>query len=175
MNASPLELRALRLADERSFMDAVDEFRQDDPWDFALGFDESMSFSEYVLKNDQWARGEALPVGFVPASFLVGVVDSIIVGRLSLRHELNEFLSKIGGHIGYGVRPSHRRRGYATAMLTQSLPLAAKVGIKRALLTCDVENTGSRLVIERCGGVLESVTSDPSLEIQKRRYWISTG
>lgn len=89
-----------------------------------------------------------------------------------MRHELNDFLSKVGGHIGYGVRPSQRERGYATAMLRQVIPIVAKAGIKRALITCDVGNIASMKVIERCGGVFECVTDDPSLEIQVRRYWI---
>lgn len=154
-------------------MEAIEEFRRDDdPWDFALGYDESMTFPEYVWKNVKWSRGEELPSGFVPASFFVGVVDGVVVGRLSLRHELNDFLMRVGGHIGYGVRPSCRRRGYATSMLQQAIPLAAKVGLSRALITCDVGNIGSMTVIERCGGKLESITADPSLPIQRRRYWL---
>jgi predicted acetyltransferase len=174
MTAPSLELRALRLDDERSFTDAVDEFRREDPWEFALGYDASMSFTEYLRRNEQWSRGVNLPPGHVRASFYVGVVDGIVVGRLSLRHELNDFLAKIGGHIGYGVRPSQRRRGYATAMLRQALPIAAGDGITRVLLTCDVDNTASIKVIEQSGGQLECVTNDPSLQIQKRRYWITT-
>ncbi len=155
-------------------MEVVHEFRREDPWEFALAYNDSMNFPEYVRKNELWSRGEELPPRFVPASFYVGVVDGVIVGRLSLRHELNDFLSRVGGHIGYGVRPSQRRRGYATAMLRQSIPLAASVGIKRALLTCDVGNVASMTVIERCGGVFEGVTDDPALAVQKRRYWIQT-
>lgn len=174
MTVSGLQLRMLQADDQASFLDAVQEFRAVESFDFALGFEKALSFADYVRKNEQWSRGEDLPDGFVPASFYVGVVDGVIVGRLSLRHELNDFLFRVGGHIGYGVRPSQRRLGYATAMLRQSLPFAAAKGIKNALLTCDVENVGSAAVIERCGGVLEGVTSDPSLEVQKRRYWIRT-
>ena len=170
-----LELRPLRPTDKDSFMEAVAEFRAEDPpWDFALGYDHANGFLDYVRKNEQWSRGEALPAGHVPATFYVGVVHGVVVGRLSLRHKLNDFLAKVGGHIGYGVRPSERRRGYATAMLRLALPHAAAVGIKRALLTCDVGNVGSARVIERCGGILESVTNDPTLAVQKRRYWIPT-
>ncbi|MEQ1824066.1 MAG: GNAT family N-acetyltransferase [Fimbriimonadaceae bacterium] len=174
MNTPFLELRPLKAEDERSFMEAVHEFQRDDPWDFALGYDDSMSFIDYVRKNEEWSRGENLPSCFVPASFYVGVVDDVVVGRLSLRHELNDFLFKVDGHIGYGVRPSQRERGYATAMLRQVIPIAAKAGIKRALITCDVGNIASMKVIERCGGVFECVPDDPSLDVQKRRYWIPT-
>ncbi len=172
---APLVLRTLRPEDELSFREALREFRLEEPaWDFALGFEEALGFAEYLRRLDAVSRGEKVPAGFVPATFYVGVVDDVVVGRLSLRHELNEFLARIGGHIGYGVRPSQRARGYATEMLRQAIPLSAARGITHALITCDVDNVASRKVIERCGGVLESITCDPSVQIQKRRYWLRT-
>jgi predicted acetyltransferase len=65
-----------------------------------------------------------MPADRVPATFLVADVDGAIVGRVSIRHELNDHLTHFGGHIGYGVRPAHRRRGYATEILRQSLVIA---------------------------------------------------
>ncbi len=175
MNPVPLVLRTLGADDEASFMEALSEFRLEQPaWDFALGFDDAQGFFEYRRRLDAISRGEDIPAGFVSASFYVGVVDGVVVGRVSLRHELNDFLARIGGHIGYGVRPSLRRRGYATEMLRQALPLCAARGIAHALITCDVDNAASSKVIERCGGVLEGITADPSQAIQKRRYWLKT-
>jgi predicted acetyltransferase len=175
MKTGVLVLRTLAPADEPSFREAMDEFRgEHPPWDFALGWEEGMSFPAYLELLDRIAGGRDLPAGFVPASFYVGIVDGAVVGRLSLRHRLNESLSRVGGHIGYGVRPSRRGRGFATEMLRQALPLAAALGVDRALLTCDVDNAASAAVIERCGGEFEGVTSDPALAIQKRRYWLRT-
>jgi predicted acetyltransferase len=92
-------------------------------------------------------------------------------GRVSIRHELNEFLTNFGGHIGYGVRPAYRRRGYASEILTQALIIARAEGIDRVLITCDQQNTASAKIIEAHGGVLEDVRPDPAGP-PKRRYWI---
>ena len=175
MNSRDLELRSLMPEDECSFMEAVAEFRTELPaWDFALGCTEGETFLQYISKQEAWSRGEDLPPGFVPSGFYVGIVSGRVVGRVSIRYELNEFLAKVGGHIGYGVRASERRRGYATRMLQQALPICRSRGIGRALVTCDVDNVGSRCVIERCGGIFDSITDDPTFEVQRRRYWIAT-
>jgi predicted acetyltransferase len=92
---------------------------------------------------------------------------------VSIRHELNEFLLRVGGHIGYVVVPEFRRQGYATAILRRSLQIAHEtLGIGRVLVTCDDDNVGSIRTIEKNGGVLENVISGPDLAKSQRRYWI---
>ena len=173
MNASQLKLRALCQEDEVSFKKAIAAFENETPpFEFAFDFDASIPFEAYVKKLEGWALGQNLPDKFVPSTFLVGVVDGQIVGRVSLRHCLNDFLARIGGHIGYGVIPRYRRKGYATEMLKQTLPICASRGIAKVLITCDIGNWGSKKVIENCGGVFENLTDDPQLDVQKRRYWI---
>lgn len=102
----------------------------------------------------------------------MAVVTGKIVGRVSLRHELNDFLLREGGHIGYGVVPSERRKGYAKEILRQTLELASRLGIKRVLLTCDDNNEGSSRTIEAHAGKLENKILEPGMSVAKRRYWI---
>ncbi|MCV2392897.1 GNAT family N-acetyltransferase [Actinotalea sp. M2MS4P-6] len=128
----------------------------------------------YVARVLPMSRGVGLPPGYVPWTDLYGVVEGVLVGRVSVRHRLTPALAREGGHIGYGVRPAHRRRGYATAFLRAGLGVAARLGIERALVTCDDTNIGSATVIERCGGVLEDVVASPG-GAPKRRYWVATG
>lgn len=106
--------------------------------------------------------------GFVPAAMLWAVQGDQWLGRVSVRHELNDFLRDRGGHIGYAVRPSARRRGIATALLRAGLEHLHGLGVESALVTCDDDNVGSYSVIERCGGVLEDVREGT------RRYWVPT-
>jgi predicted acetyltransferase len=90
------------------------------------------------------------------------------LARIAIRHRLTDRLRQAGGHIGYDVRPSARRRGYATMMLREALPIARGLGVTAALLTCDIDNVASRKVIERVGGVLHDRHED------KWRYWVPT-
>jgi predicted acetyltransferase len=93
-----------------------------------------------------------------------------VLGAISLRHELNDFLLEAGGHIGYGVRPSARRRGLASWALGAMLPEARRLGLHRVLVTCNIKNTASARTIEGQGGVLEDVR-DTQLGTLNR-YWI---
>ena len=109
-----------------------------------------------------------LPAGIVHQTVLWFVEGVEWLGRLSIRHDLTPALTEVGGHIGYYVRPSARRHGYATQMLTQSLPIAAALGIDPALVTCDTDNVASRKVIEAAGGELEDERHG------KLRFWVPT-
>jgi len=111
--------------------------------------------------------------GRVHSSYFWIVEDDGYLGAIALRHVLNAFLLEAGGHIGYGVRPSARRRGLATWALAAVLPEAKALGLAEVLVTCDDTNTGSRRVIESNGGVIEDIRDTPLG--RTRRYWISLG
>jgi predicted acetyltransferase len=167
-----LIIRELKESDEASFRACVEECRQDNPpHDFAFHFDPETDFASYVDLVHGWSRGD-LPPNSVPGTFLVAAVEEVVVGRVSIRYELNDYLFRFGGHVGYAVAPSFRRRGYATEILRQTLPKVRSVGLKRILLTCDDDNVASQRVIEVHGGVLENVVWEEGLRVPKRRYWI---
>ena len=125
---------------------------------------------------DEQERGIGLPPLHVPTTFLFAFAEGRVVGRASIRHFLNEILRRVNGHIGYVVVPEFRRRGYATEILRQALGVIRdRLGIERALVTCDDDNVGSIRTIEKNGGVLENVLYDAARPKPKRRYWIATG
>jgi predicted acetyltransferase len=169
--AGDVRLRPLRPDDEEDALAAHAELAADD-FEFLLGHDPDRSWSEHIAAFERHRRGIDLPEGLVPATFLAITLDGQLVGRVSIRHELNDFLAREGGHIGYGVRRTFRRRGVATETLRQSLVIARSVGVDDVLVTCDDVNAGSVAVIERCGGVLESVIDVADGSGRLRRYWI---
>jgi predicted acetyltransferase len=107
------------------------------------------------------------PEGLVVSDCYWVTEGDAVIGSLMLRHELNEFLLEVGGHIGYSIRPSHRRRGHASRALGLALDRAREVGLDRVLVTCDDDNVASARTIESQGGMLEDVRGI------KRRYWIA--
>ncbi len=108
----------------------------------------------------------------VPSTEFWAVADGKFVGRIAIRHELNEALKIVGGHIGYDTAPSYRRLGVASQMLALCLPIAKKFGLSKVLLTCDDTNIASIKVIEKNGGTLSGKRQLEDGKI-KRYYWIS--
>jgi predicted acetyltransferase len=170
-----LVLRLPELSEEAEFLRAHRATSPSDP-NFLHFHEEGMSFERYLDVLAAHERGENLSADQVPSTFLFAFAGDRIVGRVAIRHALNPRFERAGGHIGYVVVPEFRRRGYATEILRQALEIARrKLGLARVLATCDDDNVGSIRTIEKNGGVLEDIVSDPGGETLKRRYWIATG
>jgi predicted acetyltransferase len=136
-------------------------------------YDEGMPFSRYLEILEERERGVNLPPDHVPSTVLFAFKGDRIVGRVSIRHTLNDFLRRVGGHIGYAVVPEFRRQGHATAILRLAVQFARdQLALDRVLVTCDADNIGSIRTIEKNGGVLEDIATGPDLNQPKRRYWI---
>jgi predicted acetyltransferase len=134
-------------------------------------------FAAFVQRLQDDERGLDLKPSIVPSSaywLLRHGVDGVtVLGVSALRHTLTPALEEAGGHIGYSIRPSERRRGYGTRILALTLPYARALGLDRVLVTCDTDNTGSARVIENNGGVLASEGYSTLVETRISRYWIT--
>ena len=141
---------------------------------FPLTFDHT-DFDAFVAKLAACERGEGIPKGFVPhTTFWLVDAGGEVVAVSNLRHSLTQKLRIEGGHIGYGVRPSARRRGHATEILRRTIAEARALGIEDALVTCAKGNMGSAATIRRCGGQLHSEAFVESRGEVVSRYLIKT-
>ena len=125
---------------------------------------------DYYLENLEHKEPKD---GKVPDSvfFLLDEERNILLGAVNIRHYLNDYLLKYAGHIGDGIRPSERRKGYATEMIRLALLECKKLGIYKVLMVCDKDNVGSRKSIVSNGGVLEDEFVDEKGKVNQR-YWI---
>lgn len=171
-----ITLRYLNLEDKPEFLRAMNE-NWESNFDFLHYFDSlaENSFEKYVSLAPDFGKGLHIPKEHVPSSMLFAFnEEGNLVGRTSIRHELNDGLLKVGGHIGYGVCPSFRRMGYATMILEESLKWVKEnlPGIVKVLVTCDEGNMGSQKTIEKNGEVLENIVEVGSGP-RKMRFWIT--
>ncbi len=130
--------------------------------------------ADWIADNIQCSRRETVPKNFVPATQFVYLRDDgKIVGMIQVRHELNAYLAKYAGHIGYSVRPDERRKGYASQMLHDALPYCREIGLDRVLITCNAMNEGSRRTIAKNGGVYDGTVHETNENVDIERYWIA--
>ncbi|WEG14479.1 GNAT family N-acetyltransferase [Pullulanibacillus sp. KACC 23026] len=117
-------------------------------------------------------NGDDLPDGWVPAStYWLMDEEQQVIGAVNIRHRLTDDLRNAGGHIGYGIRPSERRKGYATQLLALSLEKAKELGIERVLVVCDETNTGSEKTIRNNGGIQDTNYTEENGNVVLR-FWI---
>lgn len=166
-------LRELELQDQEAFEVLLDS------WDGATGFNmlfgliAGLDFGAYLKILHESKEGRNLPSGHVPSTALFAFVGNEIVGKVSIRHSLNDHLEKVGGHIGYGVLPNHRSKGFASLMLQESLKYCQGLGLNKVLVTCDESNMASTKVIVNNGGILENIYDPKDGSSKKMRFWIT--
>ena len=171
-----LKLIKLTKEYEKQLCEMIDEWKLDQeihrtnrsPW--AIFKNDYHDFDYYLEHLElKEAAGDRVPDSVF---FLLDEDRDRLLGAVNIRHYLNESLLKEGGHIGDGIRPSERRKGYATEMIRLALIECKKLGIDKVLMTCDKDNIGSARSIVKNGGVLENefVNSDGDAE---QRYWIT--
>jgi predicted acetyltransferase len=171
-----LKLIKLTAAYKDQLIEMIDEWKADQlangtnrsPW--AIFKNDPRDFDRYLAELEIRTPTE----NRVPDSvfFLLDQDRDRLLGAVNIRHYLNEALLRDGGHIGDGIRPSERRKGYATEMIRLALLECKKLGIDRVLMVCDKDNVGSAKSIVRNGGALENeiVGEDGGIE---QRYWIT--
>ncbi|EPZ50822.1 acetyltransferase, GNAT family [Bacteriovorax sp. BAL6_X] len=171
---SKVILRYLQSVDEAEFLMAFNEVWEEN-FDFVHYWESiaNKDFQTYVEVAPSFAKGHHIPKEHVPAALLFAFnEEGKIVGRTSIRFELNDHLLKVGGHIGYGVCPNFRNQGYATQILAESLNFVRNniKGLKKVLVTCDEGNIGSEKTIRKNGGELENIIEVDG--VKKMRFWI---
>ena len=155
--------------ESEKYRDYRDEFKAfSSPMDGTDLLEVTEDTKEWVEKENEMWREENLPNGYVPSTLLVAKrrKDEKVVGMINIRHSLNDHLLKIGGNVGYSVRPTERGKGYGKKMLSLSLPYLKALGNIRALVTCNVTNEASRRIITSNNGVYENTVDGVE------RYWI---
>jgi predicted acetyltransferase len=154
-----------------SFLEALGEYHAERrflAWDVDTIAADFPAFAASLRRNET-----KFDEGDVPESILWLVQDKTYIGRINLRHRLNDNLRRIGGNLGYDIRPSMRKRGYGDLICRLGLDEARKLGLQRVLLTCDEDNPASRKIIEANGGVFESSEVVHRPGVLCLRYWIT--
>ena len=130
----------------------------------------ALSIPEWVQFTENTKYKESVIPGFVTAHTFFALDNDKIVGIINARHELNDYLLNFGGHIGYSVRKSERRKGYGKKMLNYASKFLFSLGLEKILITCDKNNIASKRTIESYGGILENEVVEESRTTL--RYWI---
>ena len=138
----------------------------------SAGLDRFSSIEIWFEELKKRSCEDTVPKGLVPSSTYLAVreKDNYIVGMIDIRHYLNEYLTQVGGHIGYGVRKTERNKGYAKQMLKLALEKCKELKIKKVLITCDEDNIASEKVILSVDAKLEDIRNVDGEN--KKRFWI---
>lgn len=177
MSASETETLLLVSPDifhRREYTDMMEEWLQDgDPIIPSALVSGSLTYDEWLSRERKFESEDTCPRGMVPCNlyFFTRASDGKIVGAASIRWRLNKELLHNGGHIGYGIRPSERGKGYGTRQLQLILDKCRERKMERILITCLEDNLASQKIILQNGGVLEN-TATTSQGKTVYRYWV---
>ena len=162
----------------KQYKEMMDEWNMEGsritPWPLHMKYHTPKYFDEMLKKIEDAEKGENLG-GYAPSTtyWLYDDKRDILIGASNLRHYLTEEGLKTWGHIGYGIRPSERKKGYATQLLKLTLEKAKTKNITKVLLGAYTGNIGSWKVMEKCGGKLENIVIEEETGLPIKRYWIS--
>lgn len=165
-----LKLVLPTLQDKENLMDFKREFIENgDSMDGSGGLRNATTFEEWYSN----LKEETVRDGLVPSTtyMAISINNNRLIGMIDIRHYLNDYLLNFGGHIGYSIRKSERKKGYATEMLALALKECEKLNIKKVLLTCDKNNIASAKTMINNGAKLENEVSQENRITQ--RYWIT--
>lgn len=164
-----LTIREISLSDETVFVEFERRYKAEcgnEIITFSLN-PKNLSYADFFAELVKLKDKATCPEGYVPATYYLMFDDGRIVGAINLRRGDNEFILNRAGHIGYGVAPWERSKGYATQGLKLCLNEARKAGMNRVLLTTDLDNAASQRVIAKCGGIFERENGN------KKLFWIN--
>ena len=138
----------------------------------SAGLDRFSSIEVWLEELKKRSCEDTVPKGLVPSSTYLAVreKDNYILGMIDIRHYLNEYLTQVGGNIGYGVRKTERNKGYAKQMLKLALEKCKELKIKKVLITCDEDHIASEKVILSANAKLEDIRNVDGEN--KKRFWI---
>lgn len=166
-----LIVRELTVNDEAAFFSGMKHWSEGDRTWYTFAWKPGMSYQEMLTLLTDERLGKNLAPQRVPHTMLYAFLEGQIIGRVSIRHSLNDFLLRRGGHIGYAVAESFRGRGYATQLMKAGMHYCKDVlGLSQILVTCDDQNTPSWKIIEKFNASLENKIDDEGKVI--RRYWV---
>ncbi len=163
------------LEDEIKVMDYKNEFLTNgDSMDGTSSLRNANSYQEWYSALIDNSNADTVRPGLVPSTTYLAIrqSDQRLVGMIDIRHKLNDYLINFGGNIGYSVRKSERRKGYAKEMLRLALEKCSSFGIEKALVTCDFDNIASAKTILANGGEFENEVLDEYDGVMVQRYWI---
>ena len=160
-----------------SYADEITKYKEESLKESPLingsaGLNRLSSIEDWLEELNKRSCEDTVPKGLVPSSTYLGVreKDNYIVGMIDIRHYLNEYLTQVGGNIGYSVRKSERNKGYAKQMLKLALEKCKELKIKKVLITCDEDNIASEKVILSANAKFEDIRNVDGEN--KKRFWI---